>query len=79
MLDLAKYSEKLVDGGVVGFPVTRTKPKRDHSQRDMEFEIKAQVLKLNEGEDAAEDAEEVVEKTEKAEKAEAKSAEKDEL
>jgi len=91
MLDLAKYSEKLADGGVVGFPVKHSNAKRSQNKRDIEFEIKAQVLKLNEGEDAAEDVEEVAEKTEKvekvekvekaekAEKVEAKSAEKDEL
>jgi hypothetical protein len=72
-MDLSKYSAKLADGGVIAYPVDYTLAKRSKDQRDIEFQIKAEVLELK----AGGDAEETVEKTEKVE--EAKSAEKDEL
>ncbi|KAK0707883.1 hypothetical protein B0H67DRAFT_588843 [Lasiosphaeris hirsuta] len=89
LLDVAKYSAKLVDGGVVAYPVRKTKARRGGQNRDMEFSIKAQVLKLKA--DAVEEVveEEIVEasKTEEATKSEeateseeaAKSEGKDEL
>jgi hypothetical protein len=78
--DLSKYSEKLVDGGVVAYPVSHTKPRRFQDKRDMEIEITAEVLKLNEGEDAEEADEKVEEKVaEKVEKKAEKVEEKDEL
>lgn len=83
--DLSKYSPELVDGGVVAYPVEHTAPGKRPSQRDIEFTIKAQVLKLKEGAQAAEKAE----KTENAEAAaestsaenaeESKTAEKEDL
>ena len=63
---------------MVAYPVHHSIPKRSKGLRDIEFQVKAQVLKLNEGEDAAADAEEVVQKTEKVEEAE-KKVEKEEL
>ena len=72
-MDLSKYSAKLADGGVIAYPVDHTLAKRSQNQREIEFQIKAEVLELK----AGGGAEETVEKTEKVE--EAKSAEKDEL
>lgn len=42
--NLEKYSPKLVDGGVVGWPTDYTTPSRRQGLRKMEFTIKAQVL-----------------------------------
>lgn len=42
--NLEKYSPKLVDGGVVGWPTHYTTPSRRQGLRKMEFTIKAQVL-----------------------------------
>jgi hypothetical protein len=85
-MDLSKYSSKLVDGGVVAYPVHYTWPKRGQGLRDIEFQVKAQVLQLNEGENAPETAEigeteeaEKVEETKSEKVEEAKSAEKEEL
>ncbi|GAB1316468.1 hypothetical protein MFIFM68171_06678 [Madurella fahalii] len=64
LLDTSKYSAKLADGGVVAYPINWTWAKRGQGKRDIEFRVKAQVLKLKPGENAVEDAEEVVEKTE---------------
>ncbi|KAK4183240.1 Glucarate dehydratase [Podospora australis] len=63
-----KYTGKIADGGVVGWPVHISRPKRAIGEREVEFRLKAQVLKLKEGEtDDGEDiiVEETVEKTEK--------------
>ncbi|KAH6842345.1 hypothetical protein B0I37DRAFT_195996 [Chaetomium sp. MPI-CAGE-AT-0009] len=89
LLDLSKYSSKLVDGGVIAYPIQHSLPKRAQGKRDIEFQVQAQVLQLNEGEEVAtEDAEktekvEKVEKAAKAEKAEkveeTESTEKEEL
>ncbi|AEO64689.1 uncharacterized protein THITE_2110984 [Thermothielavioides terrestris NRRL 8126] len=89
--DLTKYSADLVDGGVVAYPVHHSTPQRARNKRDIEFRVKAEVLKKKEeGEDAAETATttataEKVEKTGESETAkseaaaETKSAERDEL
>ncbi|KAK4095764.1 hypothetical protein N658DRAFT_502349 [Parathielavia hyrcaniae] len=90
LLDLSKYSGKLADGGVVAYPVHHTPA--TFTNRDIEIQIKAQVLKLKEGEvdedvmeiadgTEAETAEKVDGKEEpKSDKAdETKSAAKDEL
>ncbi|KAH6617504.1 hypothetical protein F5144DRAFT_457507, partial [Chaetomium tenue] len=53
LLDLSKFSAKLVDGGVVAYPIHHSMPKRARGERDIEFQIQAQVLQLNEGEEAA--------------------------
>ncbi|KAK4442202.1 Glucarate dehydratase [Podospora aff. communis PSN243] len=45
MSDIEKYSPKLVDGGVVGYPIRKTRAKRWVNKRDAEFTIKAEVLK----------------------------------
>ena len=47
--DLDKYSEKLADGAVVAYPVEKSRAKRGWGERDMEFTIKAQVLKAKPG------------------------------
>lgn len=71
LLDTSKYSAKLVDGGVIAYPVNWTWAKRGQGERDIQFRVKAQVLKLKPGEDAGEDAEEAgAEKAEKVEQAE---------
>ncbi|KAL2172336.1 hypothetical protein VTG60DRAFT_6175 [Thermothelomyces hinnuleus] len=70
LADLSKYSAELVDGGVVAYPVEHSSPGSSPLQREIEFTIKAQVLKLKEGAQAAE-------KTEKTK--ETKSAGKEEL
>ncbi|KAK3349783.1 hypothetical protein B0T25DRAFT_249297 [Lasiosphaeria hispida] len=70
LLDIAKYSAKLADGGVVAYPVKRTKARRGAKKRDIEFSIKAQVLKLKlevEEEIAAEIVEEAAKFEEKDE------------
>ncbi|KAK4139264.1 uncharacterized protein C8A04DRAFT_40860 [Dichotomopilus funicola] len=45
--DLSLYTGELSDGGVVAYPVTHTTPNRKQKRRDIEIEIKAQVLKKN--------------------------------
>jgi hypothetical protein len=45
MSDIEKYSPKLVDGGVVGYPTRKTRAKRWVNKRDAEFTVKAEVLK----------------------------------
>lgn len=45
LLDLEKYSEKAVDGGVISWPIRHTDPVKG---RDIEFTIKAQVLRASE-------------------------------
>ena len=62
LLDLDNYSEELVNGGVVAYPVSHTKPKRSENKREIKIEIKAQVLKKNTEE--VEEAEEATEKVE---------------
>jgi hypothetical protein len=52
-------------------------PKRAQGKRDIEFQIQAQVLQLNEGEEVATEKAEKVEKVEKVEETE--STEKEEL
>lgn len=88
-MDLSKYSGNLTDGGVVAYPVHYTWPKRAQGLRNIEFQVKAEVLKLNEGENAPGTAElgetEEAEKVEEAEEPKAqeaedtKSAQKEEL
>ncbi|KAL2022248.1 hypothetical protein VTK56DRAFT_5858 [Thermocarpiscus australiensis] len=70
LLDTSKYSGELRDGGVVAYPINHTSPKRSKGRRDIEFTVKAQVLKLKPGEDAPEDVHQTVEKTEGSEDAE---------
>ncbi|KAJ4294694.1 hypothetical protein N0V88_004924 [Collariella sp. IMI 366227] len=74
LADLGKYSGELADGGVVAYPVHRTKANRWVDKRDIEFKIQAEVLNANE-EAAADEAED--DTAEKAE--ETKSVGKDEL
>jgi hypothetical protein len=62
---------------VVAYPVHHSVPKRSKGLRDIEFKVKAQVLKLNEGENATEGGEEAEKKAEKVEEVE-KKAEKGE-
>ncbi|KAL2115340.1 hypothetical protein VTJ04DRAFT_9595 [Mycothermus thermophilus] len=50
--DLSKYSPHLVDGGVIAYPIEHTTPDRKAGERDIDIKIKAQVLKLKEGETA---------------------------
>ena len=59
---------------MVAYPIHHSMPKRAQGSRDIEFQIQAQVLQLNEGEEVA------TEKAEKAEKVEeTESTEKEEL
>lgn len=44
LTDLSKYSPKFVDGGIVGWPIEYTHPKRSKGERNMSFTLKAQVL-----------------------------------
>lgn len=44
LANMDKYSPKLVDGGVVGWITDHTSPRRDQSERKMEFTVKAQAL-----------------------------------
>ncbi|KAK0662080.1 heterokaryon incompatibility protein-domain-containing protein [Cercophora samala] len=50
MLDLAKYAGQPKDGGVIGYPIYHSKPQRSKGERDIEFSLLAQVVKLKEGE-----------------------------
>ncbi|KAK5662275.1 hypothetical protein OQA88_8181 [Cercophora sp. LCS_1] len=69
LLDITKYSATLADGGVIAYPIKKSRAKRDSGLRDIEFTIKAQTLKAK-----PED------KTEKAkEEAKGEEAAKDEL
>lgn len=74
LLDTGKYSAKLADGGVVAYPVNKTKAKRSARKREIEFTIKAQVLKAKAGVEEGEDVKEEVASDEAA-----KEAKKDEL
>ncbi|KAK3316916.1 hypothetical protein B0H66DRAFT_583330 [Apodospora peruviana] len=51
--DIAKYSPKPTEGAVVAYPVKKTKAQRRQGKRDMEFTIKAQVVKQVLEEEAA--------------------------
>ncbi|KAK4205443.1 heterokaryon incompatibility protein-domain-containing protein [Triangularia verruculosa] len=57
MLDLSRYSGQAKNGGVIGYPIFHSKPERSKGERDIEFSLLAQVVKLKEGE--TEDAEAV--------------------
>jgi hypothetical protein len=59
----------MVDGGVVAYPVHHSLPKRSQNMREMEFTVKAQVLKLKEGENA-EDVQPISQTTEESQKVE---------
>lgn len=71
MLDLAKYSGQAKDGGVIGYPIYHSKPQRSKGERDIEFSLLAQVVKLKEGE-----TEEVAESSSQAEAGAKTEAEK---
>ncbi|KAJ9156037.1 hypothetical protein NKR23_g1247 [Pleurostoma richardsiae] len=71
LLDLSKYSSKISDGGVVGWPTSHTEADRKKGMRNIEFTIKAQVLKSA--------VERVQGGKEKVDAGEPQSAEKDEL
>ncbi|KAM0279206.1 hypothetical protein ACHAQH_004751 [Verticillium albo-atrum] len=46
--DLSKYSPDAVDGGVVAWPISHSRPNLREKKRDIEIVIKAQVLKTKE-------------------------------
>jgi len=73
--DLSKYGPKPKDGGVIGYPIHHSKPKRSQGFRDIEFTLKAEYLQLKEGEVEEDVAEPVVEKAEKVEATEQKAEE----
>lgn len=70
---MSRYSAKPTDGGVIAYPVHYTWPKRSQHERDIEFRVKAQVLKLKPGE---EETEEEVEETQQEEEKTIEQAEK---
>ncbi|EGZ68756.1 hypothetical protein NEUTE2DRAFT_159389 [Neurospora tetrasperma FGSC 2509] len=45
--DMTKYTAKPTDGAVVAYPVDKTRANRAEDKREMEFTIKAQVLKVD--------------------------------
>lgn len=49
LADLANYQAVPRDGAVVAWPVSHSRPDVDNNRRDIEFTVKARVLKLNEG------------------------------
>ncbi|KAK3381823.1 hypothetical protein B0H63DRAFT_214299 [Podospora didyma] len=51
--DAVKYTAKPADGSVVAYPTKKTKADRKAGKRDMEFTIKAQLLKAKQEEAAA--------------------------
>jgi len=71
LLDLSKYSSKISDGGVVGWPTSHTEADRKKGMRNIEFTVKAQVLKSA--------VERVQGGKEKVDAGEPQSTEKDEL
>ncbi|KAK3998142.1 Glucarate dehydratase [Cladorrhinum sp. PSN332] len=83
--DLSKYGPQPVNGGVIGYPIHHTKPRRAQGSRDIEFTLKAEYLELKEGEveepipepvaEKAEPAEETEGAEEKSEKTEEKTGE----
>lgn len=60
LTDLAKYSPKLVDGGVVAWPTGYTTPDRSTTERKVEFTIKAQVLSAKAGASIDKEAQDTV-------------------
>ena len=44
---MTKYTAKPTDGAVVAYPVDKTRANRAEGKREMEFTIKAQVLKVD--------------------------------
>ncbi|EEY20969.1 predicted protein [Verticillium alfalfae VaMs.102] len=46
--DCPRYSPDAVDGGVVAWPISHSRPNLREKKRDIEIVIKAQVLKANE-------------------------------
>ncbi|KAJ4404086.1 hypothetical protein N0V85_004949 [Neurospora sp. IMI 360204] len=63
--DITKYTSKPTDGAVVAYPVDKTRADRAEGKREMEFTIKAQVLKVDDSV-PEEDNEQQQEKGEKA-------------
>ena len=45
LLDTSKYTTKLADGAVVAWPTKFTEAARGHGKRDVEFTVRAQVLR----------------------------------
>jgi hypothetical protein len=70
--DLAKYTPTPAEGAVVAYPVKKAKARRGLGEREMEFTIKAQVLK-------AKPAEEPKAEEPKAEEPKAEEAKKEEV
>lgn len=44
LTDLTKYSPRIADGGVVGWPTEHTVPEREKGHRKISFTLKSQVL-----------------------------------
>ncbi|KAK4162898.1 Glucarate dehydratase [Cladorrhinum sp. PSN259] len=65
--DLSLYGPQPKNGGVIGYPIHHTKPRRAQGSRDIEFTLKAEYLQLKEGEVEEAVPEAVAEETEKAE------------
>lgn len=49
LADLSNYSATPKDAVVVSWPISHTRPNTAQKKRDIEFTVKAQVLKLKEG------------------------------
>lgn len=65
---------------MVAYPIHHSMPKRAQGKRDIEFQIQAQVLQLNEDDQVATEKTEKAEEAEKVEKVqETESTEKEEL
>ncbi|EQB58135.1 hypothetical protein CGLO_01656 [Colletotrichum gloeosporioides Cg-14] len=61
LADLSNYSATPKDAVVVSWPISHTRPNTAQKKRDIEFTVKAQVLKLKEGvSEAAEESPRVV-------------------
>ncbi|KAK1673792.1 hypothetical protein BDP55DRAFT_669236 [Colletotrichum godetiae] len=58
LADLGSYQAVPKDAAVVAWPVSHTRPDTANDKRDIEFTVKAQVLKTKEGASEAEAAEE---------------------
>ncbi|KAM0333964.1 hypothetical protein ACHAQA_000982 [Verticillium albo-atrum] len=57
LVDLSKYAPDAADGGVIAWPISHSRPNLREKKRDIEFVVKAQVLKAKADADAEPEAE----------------------
>ena len=77
--DLAKYTPTPADSTVVAYPVQKARAKRGEGERQMEFTIRAQVLKAKPAEETKKADESKKAEEPKVEEVKKEEAKKDEL